>query len=119
MLQEKYYNGVKIISVDKSKVEKNLNGKLKKIKKENQNVKNIFLFGSFIKGTFKPTSDIDVAIILKESGKNFVKRCDDFVDYFIDLGMDVNLLVYTEKEFSKMLEKGSIFAKEILKGKKI
>lgn len=117
MLVKKYLNGVRIYSINEERLMEKLKKIFKKIKKDKPEVKNIIVFGSFIKGNYTPFSDIDIAIILKESKKNFLERQDDFIDYFVNLPMDTNLLIYTEEEFKKLIEENNFFVKEILKGK--
>lgn len=119
MLQKKYYDGVEILSINKKELIKKLKKIVYKIKEEIKDVKDIILFGSYVKDSFLPSSDVDLVIILKESDKNFIERQDDFVDYFLELGVDVNIIVYTEKEWNKLKKGKNLFIKEILKGEKI
>lgn len=116
MLQVKYFNGVKILSVDKKELEKKLKKIVGEIKKD-KNVKEIICFGSFFKDEFNPTSDIDIAIIVEKSKRNFIERSDDFIDYFKNLKIDVNMVVYTKEEFKKMLKQKNSFMLEIKSGK--
>ncbi|MCM8761939.1 MAG: nucleotidyltransferase domain-containing protein [Candidatus Omnitrophica bacterium] len=119
MLQKKYFSGVKVFSIDKEELLSKLKEITKRIKDEDEEVMDIFLYGSFVKNNYTPLSDIDIAIILSNSDKNFIKRQDDFIDYFSGLEMDVNIVVYTDKEFNKLIKEENPFVKEILKGKKI
>ncbi len=116
MLQEKFYNGVKILSVNKKEIEKKLREISREIKKD-ENVQKVILFGSILRADFYPLSDIDIAIILKKTSKRFIERQDDFIDFFNDLKLDVNIVVYTEEEFQGMLEEKNNFVLNINKGK--
>lgn len=116
MLQKKYFNGVRILSINKKEIEKRMKKIIKKIKAD-KNVINIIAFGSFFSEEFNPRSDIDIAIILKKSDKNFIERADDFIDYFNELKVDVNIIVYTQKEFNKMLKEKNNFILKINEGK--
>lgn len=116
MLQREYLNGVEILSVDYKRLMKELKNISGKIKKDKSEVSKIILFGSFAKGNFTPYSDIDIAIIVKNSNKNFIQRQDDFIDYFNSLGFDVNLIVYTEEEYKKMKTSSVNFIKQIDRG---
>jgi len=116
---EKIYNCVGILFLDKEKIFKKLKEIAEKIKKEKNKGKEIILFGSFAKNNFFPSSDIDILIILEESEIEFLKRQDEFVDYFSSMGIDVNILVYTEKEVCKLLKEENAFIKNALKGKKL
>ena len=119
MLQEKSLNGVKIYSIDKEKLEKKLEEISKKIKKEKLEVEKIIVFGSFAKGNYTPFSDVDIAIIVRKSNKKFLERQDEFIEYFDDVEIDVNLIIYTKEEFEKLIKERNSFVKEILKGKEV
>ena len=116
MLQRKLLNGVEILSVNVNKVKKVLKQISSKIKKQHPEVVKIILFGSFAKNDFTPYSDIDIAIIVKETFKNFVLRQDDFIDYFKKLNFDVNVVVYTLDEIKKLKKENNMFVKDILRG---
>jgi predicted nucleotidyltransferase len=73
-------------------------------------------FGSFARGDFTPRSDGDVAVLLSEEGEPFLKRADAFLEYFADLALDVNLLVYTRDEVERMVADGSRLAMAIREG---
>jgi uncharacterized protein len=85
-------------------------------KREHPEVIEIIWYGSFTRRDFTPYSDIDIAVIVKNSGKRFVERQDDFVDYFRKVPLDVNLVVYTPDEIERMSQGGNRFAEEILSG---
>jgi predicted nucleotidyltransferase len=112
-------NGVEVLSVDLNKIRKSLENIASKIKTEHSQVIKIILFGSFVKNNFTPYSDIDIAIIVKDSSKNFLHRQDDFIDYFKHLKLDVNIVVYTQEELEKMKKTDNKFIKEILQGENL
>ncbi|MFH8039025.1 MAG: nucleotidyltransferase domain-containing protein [Candidatus Aenigmatarchaeota archaeon] len=116
MLQRKYLNGVEILSVEIDKLKTNLKEIAKKIKTDNSLVSKIILFGSFSKNNYTPYSDIDIAIILKYTNKKFLERQDEFIEYFKPLPFDVNLVVYTEDEFTRMSHDRNSLISEIEKG---
>lgn len=116
MLQKRFLNGVEIISVEIDSLRRFLKDIAEKIKHVHPSVLKIILFGSFSERNFTPFSDIDIAIILKDTEKNFLERQDEFIDYFRGIPFDVNLLIYTEEEFNRMLQNLNNFAVEIEKG---
>ncbi|MBI5017956.1 MAG: nucleotidyltransferase domain-containing protein [Deltaproteobacteria bacterium] len=69
-----------------------------------------YVFGSFAAGTATPWSDLDVLVVC-EMDAPFVERPRAFSD-LLDLGVPVDLLVYTPVEFSKLREERSGFWKE-------
>jgi predicted nucleotidyltransferase len=69
-----------------------------------------FLFGSVAESTAEAWSDIDL-IIVKESQTPFIERPKEFWDLH-DLGLAIDILVYTPAEFIKMEEESNPFWKE-------
>lgn len=116
MLQKQYLDGVKILSVDENSLRESLKKIADKIKAEHPKVNEITLFGSFSKGDFTPSSDIDIAIIVDKTDKRFIERSDDYVDYFTEFPFDTNLVVYSAEEIDRMIKNGNSFAIEIKKG---
>ena len=116
MLQRRFSNGVEILSIDVNKLMQELKEITCKMKKGKKEVKKVILFGSFSKGNFSPQSDLDIAIIVSDSQKSFLLRGDDYIDYFLGLGIDVNLLllrdrnlIYPHHSFVLLSHIGNIF----------
>ena len=83
--------------------------KVRKLK----HVKKIILFGSVAKGTEKPSSDVDTAIIVNKESMNLEKQINEIVDEVLKASrIKIVPLVFTEKELSKKEH----FKKEIDKG---
>ena len=74
----------------------------------------IIVFGSYVGGNVKQTSDLDIAIIKKTSAK-FLDRLKE-VALLTRPKVGVDFLVYTPEEFKKMKEQENLFIKEIEKG---
>lgn len=119
MLLRHYSDGVEILSIDEDSVKGLLQGIASKIKTEHPYVRELILFGSFSKKDFTPYSDIDIAIIVSNIDKDFIKRSDNFIDYFIEVPLDVNLVVYTVEEVSKMVKAKNNFIREVMNGVKL
>jgi predicted nucleotidyltransferase len=69
-------------------------------KLEDKNVESAYLVGSLATGTASLWSDIDV-VIVKETTTPFPDRALEFAGLF-DLGVAVDILVYTPDEFRRM-----------------
>ena len=67
-------------------------------------VEQAWLFGSVPAGEAGPWSDLDL-VLVAQSNRPFVERPLDFPELF-EMGMPVDLLVYTAEEFAE-LEKSS------------
>ncbi len=116
MRQRRFCDGVEIFSVDARALRQHLEEIATRIRREHPKVQTVLLFGSFARGDFTPHSDVDVAILLSRNGEPFLARADVFMDYFADLPLDVNLLVYTREEIDRMLLEGSRLARAVVEG---
>jgi predicted nucleotidyltransferase len=65
---------------------------------ERPEVLEVWLFGSAANGRAVPGSDADVAIVVASSQRRFIDRPRDYMLFFEDIGIGVDLLVYTEAE---------------------
>lgn len=70
-------------------------------------IEKAFIFGSVANGECSNWSDIDV-IIVKQTDVAFIERGREFFDLF-DLGVPVDILVYTPEEFQTLSEDPSSF----------
>ena len=75
-----------------------------------------WLFGSFVSDSAGPWSDLDI-LIIRPSELPFVERPRDFAD-LLELGIPVDILVYTPDEFDQMERDPSGFWKEF-RGKRV
>ncbi len=65
------------------------------------------MFGSYAKGTQKTRSDIDVFIVGKKKPKDYDKRGKEF-------DIEINIVYFTEKQFTDLLNKKNNLLKEII-----
>lgn len=78
-----------------------------------------YLFGSYVKGNPKPYSDVDIAVVSPEFGKNYVKETIFLMEMFHETGLIVEPHVFSREELENT-EKNSFLQREILqKGIKI
>jgi len=110
-------NGVKVRFLNLEKITATLKKRATKLCKENPEVKEVGLFGSLVKGTYTPSSDADVLIILTRSDKKLPDRVEYFGRYFDKSGINVEVFPYTTAEIKDL--KDSPFIKRILKEKVI
>ena len=89
---------VKIISLDSESVRSRLAEAARELRKRDNNVISVWLFGSLARRDFLPGSDADVLIVLKECGLPFRDRIDRFITAFSDIGIPVDVLPVTEFE---------------------
>ena len=57
----------------------------------------VVLFGSVASGRAVPSSDADILVVVRDSDTPFLDRAALFRDYFSDIGVGVDLFVYTQQ----------------------
>ena len=83
----------------KEKVISDLNKWVDNLKK-NSSILKIGYFGSYAEGNFGIGSDLDIVIIVEETKIPFIYRAKDFDT--TSFCVDVDLLIYTLKEWQKL-----------------
>lgn len=79
----------------------------------------IILFGSQSRGSAKPESDLDIAVIQKkklklgQKGKVFLALSQSGYDW----EPEVDIHIFSQEEFADRLKVGDVFAREIEKGR--
>ncbi len=71
------------------------------------NIRHAYLFGSAASGKEDSWSDIDL-VIVADTTEAFVERPRQFFDLW-DIGIPVDILVYTPEEFDEMIQLSSGF----------
>ena len=77
-----------------------------------EDVRAAYLFGSYAKGQADAYSDLDL-IVVADSERRFVRRFEDFPE-LDELGLPVELLVYTPEEFAQLLQEERPFLQDVL-----
>lgn len=72
-----------------------------------------WIFGSYARGTARAGSDIDL-IVVAPTDRPFVERFRDYLPAIANVGIAVDLLVYTPEEFGRMREEGRPFLVDAL-----
>ena len=85
-----------------------------KLMKRDPNVVSVQLFGSLVTGDYAPGSDADILVILKNDKRRMIDRIPEFLDFFSEVPIPVEVFPYTEKEIEHMKEAGNSFIREIL-----
>jgi uncharacterized protein len=68
-----------------------------------ENIEEIYLFGSRCRDDWRPDSDYDVLIVVKEKDKELVSRFYDVViDILLDTGKLISLKIFTISEFNRL-----------------
>lgn len=113
MQQQNLSNSVKIFSIDRNKLLRELKGIARQIGAEHARVQTIRLFGSMARGDQVGTSDADILIVVRNNEQTEVlDQIRLFYAYF-DLPIGVDLLVYSEEEIEHRLQTGDPFLSRI------
>jgi predicted nucleotidyltransferase len=92
---------VKVFWLDRSELARRIERSVAAMASQNLRVREVILFGSVAEGRASPSSDVDLVIVLDRSEKRPLDRAAEFVDYFADLGLDVDLFVLTLDELQR------------------
>jgi len=103
----------RISSVDRNELLGRLREIAARIRRENPEVVDLRLFGSFARGDCFGNSDVDVLIVLSESNEDALDRILRFRKHF-DLELPLDLLVLTENEIQEALSRHRAFIRDAL-----
>jgi predicted nucleotidyltransferase len=79
-------------------------------------IKEIYLFGSRCRDDWRPDSDYDILIILKQRDRGLKSRLYDIVmDILLDTGRLISLKIFTESEFNRLKLIPTPFIENVLK----
>jgi len=76
------------------------------------NIKKIIIFGSFARGDYHKGSDLDL-IIVGEFKERFIERIAKIIE-LNDSDLEIDVMVYTEEEFQKMIKERRPFIVQAL-----
>lgn len=79
-------------------------------------VRRIILFGSLARGKVGRHSDIDL-IVERSDSRRFLDRIGELYDRIADLGLPVDLLVYTPTELVQLAESRSFLRRALAEGR--
>ncbi|KAF5410109.1 MAG: hypothetical protein C5S47_07515 [Candidatus Methanogasteraceae archaeon] len=112
-MQIRSSDSVKIISLDIGGIIGKLKRSADRAMNMNDDISEIFLFGSLATAEAVPGSDADIMIILKKSDKRILDRVVDFMDFFKDIGVGIDIFPYTIEELNKFEEGWNPFIEEM------
>jgi len=113
MLQQRSFDSVEIISIDRSKVLDALRRVARRIRAQHPEVVDVRVFGSLARGDQVGTSDVDVLIVIEDGGSGDpIEQIRGFYPYF-DLPVGVDLLVMTWDRWTQRLQAGDAFAEQV------
>ena len=92
------YSSVRIAWLDREQLVNNVRSLARALADARPEVKKVILFGSAAKGTSTPASDVDLVLVVESTSDRFIDRPFVYLPYFSDVGLGVDLAVYTADE---------------------
>ena len=112
-MRGKLLNSVKVKYLQGSNILAEIHEAAKVLKKD-PNIVKIYLFGSFVREDFVPGSDADICIVMKEDHRRIIDRIPQYLNYFSNVSVPVDIFPYTIEEFDNMKRSHNNFAQEII-----
>jgi predicted nucleotidyltransferase len=103
----------------KKHVEKIIKDFANKVKEKAIKVEAVFLFGSYGQNKADENSDIDVAIISPDFGKDFFEECALLKKISLKVDFDISPRAYSLEEYKNAREGDFLYQEIIKKGKLI
>ena len=101
-------SGVKVTFLRAEPIIAALRDRAEKLLVANEEVVEVGLFGSLVRGNYCPGSDADLLVILRKDPRRFVDRLDEFLIHFSSLGISVDVFPYTVEELQALKETGLV-----------
>ena len=106
------YGSVQVTWLDRSAVIEATRKAVAALAEGKPEVLKVILFGSMARGDAVPGSDVDLLVVVAESGRSFLHRIAEYRLSGIPVGVDV--FPYTQQEFDKMLAEGNGLIRQAL-----
>ena len=98
VIQKQSYGSVKVFWLDRSLLMSRITRAARNLAGQHEAVVRVVLFGSVASDRAVPSSDVDLLVVVRACDMPFLDRAALFREYFMDLGVGVDLFVYTERE---------------------
>jgi uncharacterized protein len=98
---------VRITYFDREAVRRALDGHVRALTARHPEITEVVLFGSLVRGTPVPGSDVDLLLILEDSDRPFLDRIPPLLPTGFPTAVDV--FPYTRAEIERMKQEGNRF----------
>ena len=98
VIRKQSFGTVKVFWLDRSLLKSRIMQAARSLSREHEEVVQVVLFGSVACDRAVPSSDADILVVVRDSDTPFLDRSILFRDYFADIGVGVDLFVYTQQE---------------------
>ena len=97
-VRKKSYGSVTVFWLDRDALLRSVEEYARKMADVSPEIERVVLFGSAAEGTATASSDIDLMIVVTRTAIDLLDRPGAYMRWFDDIGMPVDLFVYTEEE---------------------
>ena len=101
----------------KKQIRKIIRDFINAVKENNINVEFVFLFGSYADNKANEDSDIDIAVISPDFGKDFFDECVKLKEISEKFDFDISPRAYSLEEYKNAKEDDFLYQEVIKKGK--
>ncbi len=98
VIRKQSYGTVKVFWLDRSLLKSRIMQAVTKLSHAHEAVTQVVLFGSVACDRAVPSSDADILVVVRDSDTPFLDRSSLFRGYFSNIGVGVDLFVYTQEE---------------------
>ena len=98
VIQKQSYGSAKVFWLDRSLLMSRITRATRTLAGQHEAVVRVVLFGSVASDRAVPSSDVDLLVVMRACDTPLLDRAALFREYFLDLGVGVDLFVYTERE---------------------
>ncbi|MFH1338473.1 MAG: nucleotidyltransferase domain-containing protein [Candidatus Omnitrophota bacterium] len=101
VIQRKSYNSARVFWLNKDLLKQNIYNCINELASKCPEAQKIILFGSAVNNSETVTSDIDIILIVTETQTAFLDRPLIYKEFFKEIGLEVDIFVYTKTEIEK------------------
>lgn len=112
-MPNKSFDSVQIFWLDRPEILGRLQSAVQDLVSRHPEIEQVVLFGSLARGDAVPGSDIDLLLVLRHSEEPFLDRSIRYRP--AEVGVAIDLVVYTRQELDQLLADGNAFVAQALK----
>lgn len=112
-MPNKSSGSVQIFWLDRPEILNRLQRAVKDLANRHPEIEQVVLFGSLARGGAVPGSDADLLLVLRDSEEPFLERSVRYRP--AEIGVDMDLVVYTRQELDQLLADDNAFVAQALK----
>ena len=100
VIRKQSFGSVTVFWLDRNLLKSRIRQAVRNLIRQHEEVVQVVLFGSVASGRAVPSSDADILVVVRDSDTPFLDRAALYRDHFAEVGVGVDLFVYTRGEIS-------------------